>query len=207
MKKRNKEQTKQKLLNAVAQIILDKGFQGIGINSVAKTAGVDKVLIYRYFGGLNGLLKTYILEEDFASQLDMLLKSDYVIGDKEDLKSTLKELLIGRLRYLQENEDLQEILLWELHEQNEVTKEAVRIREEQSVKLFDGLLENVDVSRVDIQAVINLMTAGIYYLVLRSRTADEFGGISIQSRFGWMRLERAVSFLIDLTADAAFAED
>jgi len=207
LKKRNKEQTKQKLLNAVAQIILDKGFQGIGINSVAKTAGVDKVLIYRYFGGLNGLLKTYILEEDFASQLDMLLKSDYVIGDKEDLKSTLKELLIGRLRYLQENEDLQEILLWELHEQNEVTKEAVRIREEQSVKLFDGLSENVDISRVDIQAVINLMTAGIYYLVLRSRTADEFGGISIQSRFGWMRLERAVSFLIDLTADAAFAED
>ena len=54
---RNKEQTKDKLLEAVRAIIRKEGFQNIGVNKVAKEAGVDKVLIYRYFGNLEGLLK------------------------------------------------------------------------------------------------------------------------------------------------------
>ena len=53
MKLRNAE---KRLLIAVSQIIENEGFSKIGVNKIAKQAKCDKVLIYRYFGGLEGLL-------------------------------------------------------------------------------------------------------------------------------------------------------
>ncbi len=53
---RDKEATKQRLIDAVGKILAERGFQNIGVNAIAKEAGVDKVLIYRYFDSLEGLL-------------------------------------------------------------------------------------------------------------------------------------------------------
>lgn len=64
---KNKGTTKRKLLDAVGQIINNNGFVELGVNKVAKAASVSKILIYRYFGGFNQLVKTYVLEKDFWS--------------------------------------------------------------------------------------------------------------------------------------------
>jgi AcrR family transcriptional regulator len=53
------------LLSAVCSLLARKGFKAIGVNSVAREAGVDKVLIYRYFSGLPGLISAYGKEGDF----------------------------------------------------------------------------------------------------------------------------------------------
>lgn len=50
------KETEKRLLEAVSKIIEEEGFTQIGINRIAKKAQCDKVLIYRYFGGLDGLL-------------------------------------------------------------------------------------------------------------------------------------------------------
>ena len=49
------KETEKRLLEAVSKIIEEEGFTQIGINRIAKKAQCDKVLIYRYFGGLDGL--------------------------------------------------------------------------------------------------------------------------------------------------------
>jgi AcrR family transcriptional regulator len=54
---RDREQTKNLLVEAAVAILEESGFSALGINSVAEKAGVNKVLIYRYFGGLPGLLR------------------------------------------------------------------------------------------------------------------------------------------------------
>ena len=56
---RDSAKTKERLLEAVDDVLARDGFGGLGVNTLAREAGVDKVLIYRYFGGLNGLLKAY----------------------------------------------------------------------------------------------------------------------------------------------------
>ena len=43
---RNKEKTKQKLINAVGKLLRKEGFHAIKINRIAETAGVGKQLIY-----------------------------------------------------------------------------------------------------------------------------------------------------------------
>jgi AcrR family transcriptional regulator len=41
-KERDKEATKRKLIDAVGQIIKTRGYTGLGVNKVAKEAGVSK---------------------------------------------------------------------------------------------------------------------------------------------------------------------
>ncbi len=52
---RNRTDTSQRILNAAFDLLTTEGFAGFGINSVARAAGCDKKLIYRYFDGLEGL--------------------------------------------------------------------------------------------------------------------------------------------------------
>ena len=47
--------TRRRLISAVGSLLAREGFKGIGVNAVAREAGVDKKLIYRYFDGLPGL--------------------------------------------------------------------------------------------------------------------------------------------------------
>ncbi len=53
---RNKDETRQRILDAALALAGTEGFAALGINAVARAAGADKQLIYRYFGGLEGLL-------------------------------------------------------------------------------------------------------------------------------------------------------
>lgn len=55
--KRNRPKTEKRIAQAARAIILESGFRDYGVNTVAARTGVDKVLIYRYFDGADGLLK------------------------------------------------------------------------------------------------------------------------------------------------------
>lgn len=52
----NREETTKRLIEAALAILSEQGFAAIGVNAVARRAGADKQLIYRYFNGLDGLM-------------------------------------------------------------------------------------------------------------------------------------------------------
>ncbi len=56
---RSRLQTEQRILDAVGSILLDQGYPAVGVNAIARQAGCDKVLIYRYFGGFDELLLAF----------------------------------------------------------------------------------------------------------------------------------------------------
>ncbi|WP_429382258.1 TetR/AcrR family transcriptional regulator [Mucilaginibacter sp. UYCu711] len=58
--KRNKNDTKRRLIGSVGVVIKTYGFNGLTITKIARQAQVDRKLIHRYFGGLNGLIESYI---------------------------------------------------------------------------------------------------------------------------------------------------
>lgn len=55
-KTRDRAATEARLVAAAFDALALHGFAGLGVNAVARAAGCDKALIYRYFGGLDGLL-------------------------------------------------------------------------------------------------------------------------------------------------------
>lgn len=80
--RRNRQKTEQRIVEAATSLLALEGFIGFGINAVAARSGSDKVLIYRYFNGLDGLLAfigetevlfpsaAALLDTDFAGFLD-----------------------------------------------------------------------------------------------------------------------------------------
>lgn len=46
-------------------MIAEEGFEKVGINAIATRSGGSKILIYCYFGSLEGLMTTYIRQYDF----------------------------------------------------------------------------------------------------------------------------------------------
>ena len=77
---RNRKATEQRLLSAIQELIEESGFEKLGINAVASKAGVSKMLIYRYFGSLDGLVAAYI--ERFSNILTFVscTKSHAYVG-------------------------------------------------------------------------------------------------------------------------------
>ena len=71
---KNKEETKRKLVAAVAHIFQTEGYVGLGVNKVAKLAGVSKKLIYRYFGSFERLIEAYVMETDYWMQFSAELR-------------------------------------------------------------------------------------------------------------------------------------
>jgi AcrR family transcriptional regulator len=53
---RNRDDTRSHILDAAITSLAEDGFAGFGVNSVARRAGYDKKLIYRYFDGMDGLV-------------------------------------------------------------------------------------------------------------------------------------------------------
>jgi len=197
---RDRKKTRLEILNAVGRVLARSSFRELGVNSIAREAGVDKVLIYRYFGGLPQLLKAFAKESGFWPELGEL--------EGETSKPTMpmteaeraKRLVLAFARALRARPLTQEIMRWELLDRNELTRSLAQYREEQGAKVFHQIEKSGD-SGADTRAIGSLLGAGLTYLILRSRVSNVYNGLHLDSEEDWSRIERAAGFLVE----AAFA--
>ncbi|MBI9053259.1 MAG: TetR/AcrR family transcriptional regulator [Bacteroidales bacterium] len=196
---RNKEQTKQKFIDAVSKIIVRDGFKAIGINTISKEAGLDKVLIYRYFDGLDGLLHAFAKQKDFYINISEEIYKSIENASKDDVKQLVVVVLNNQLRELRSNKELQELMLWEMIERNELTIAIAKEREKKGYELSKKLKEKMNIpdAELDVDAIMSILVSGLYYLALRSRTVDVFNGVEIDTNAGWLRIESAIQTIVN----------
>ena len=71
---KDRSATEKRILMAGRTLLAEEGFQNFGINAVARKAGCDKQLVYRYFGGLDGLADA--IGEDLANWVQEKVPED-----------------------------------------------------------------------------------------------------------------------------------
>jgi AcrR family transcriptional regulator len=191
---RDREKTKMIILQTLGKMLAEHGFKSIGINAIAREAKVDKVLIYRYFGGLPGLLETYAHEADYWPMTEDLTRG--LDHEVESMTQTdlAKHMIRSFFRYLRERPLTQELLRWEMVESNELTSLLADFRETEGLKLMKLFEQN---KHVDINALATIVVAGIMYLVLCMKHINYFNGIDLQSESGWERLEKTAAWMIE----------
>ena len=198
--RRNKEQTKHSLVNAVGTVLSESGFSGLGVNAVAKAAGVDKVLIYRYFGSFDALCLAFAQSSDFWPSIEELIpnKQEFLTLDLDQrLVLVFKSFSLAiRSRPL-----ALEVMAWELMERNAFTQELESVREEFGMQLgqfiTDGLPSDSQAGKdIDWFAVSTIFSAATQYLALRARTITTYNGVDIGSDNGWQRLEAIMEQMI-----------
>ena len=189
---RNREHTRERIVNAVGDVLARDGFGGIGVNAIAKQAGVDKVLIYRYFGGLPELLATWGRSGSFWPSIDELLGDDarsFMALPAAERFARFMEHFIDSLRA---RPLTLEVLAAEVLQRNELTAILEEQREawgEQASLLLGG---DEFARRPELLGLALLLVAGVQYLLVRSRMIRVFGGVDLRSDEGWDELKTAV---------------
>ena len=189
---RDRQATEKKLLRAVGRILAEKGFRNFGINAVARQARVDKVLIYRYFGGMPQLLRAYANAGSYWPTVDEVAGDDPEKLREMPVSEALATLLCNFARAIRKRPVTLEILAWETIERNELAKVLEKVRRDFTKKLYRGFVGGRDRRGGETAAIVTLLTASINYLAVRSRKVKRYGYLSIGSEEGWQRLESAI---------------
>jgi AcrR family transcriptional regulator len=158
IKKRDRERTKGKILKAVGEVIEQYGTDKVGVNLIARTAGVNKVLIYRYFESVDGLMEEYIKSGEYTSTTG----DDYIENiepvQPEERGKAMTALMLTFLHDLRERKATRDILRWEIGTGKSVLSDAKN-------NVANRLLEKIgDLPNFkDTSALMAFLTAGIYY--------------------------------------------
>jgi len=199
---RDRDETRARLIRAVAGVLAAEGFRGLGVNAVAQRAEADKVLIYRYFGGLPGLLAAYAEEGDFWWQVADLI-GPRLPPPSRDVASAWVRLAHDRhVAWLRAHAVTLEILAWETVEANALTAALAAVRERRGRALVETIAGRFTVPPgVDAQAIATIFGAAANYLAIRARGMRHYDGFDLWHDEGWRRLGDAVERLAAAVLD------
>jgi AcrR family transcriptional regulator len=191
---KDKEQTKGRIIDAFAEIITEQGFKGLGINAIADKAGVGKVLIYRYFGGIEGVLKAYLLSGKLGTIFKPERLEELTQMRPQDRGYVWAKRLIGVAQELRKNPAIKALLLWELSENNEVLTAYTKYRNEQLSEMIE---KSNTLPTIDTEAITSLLSSAVVYLALAEDKRKHYITMDLQQETSWERIEKAISFIYE----------
>ena len=186
-RRRDRAATERRLIDAVGGVLERDGVLALGINSIAKRANVDKVLIYRYFSDLDGLLGAYAagtrLWPDLAE----------VAGDAPAVLRALAPvdrlaLLLGNLaEALARHPQSLDIMVWRVFERNALTDALAAEQAALIGQMLDLALSGSTLAAEDVMPRLVMMVDALAMDLIRARQANSapaLGAARIQDLSG-----------------------
>jgi AcrR family transcriptional regulator len=192
--RRNRPQTEARLRAALESLLARGGFAALTPSAVGKEAGVDKMLIYRYFGDLKGLVEAVARAPDFFPSLEDICGGDPAAFRRIAVPERLAAVFSNFARVLMERPAVLEMMVWELVERNELTAIMESSREEMGMRIAAELFPEAP-SDNRTRAIAALLSAGVNYLVLRRRKIRWYNGVDLKSDQGWRDLHDAMRLM------------
>jgi AcrR family transcriptional regulator len=194
--KRNRLDTEQRILDAVGLILLEQGYPAVGINAIARQAGCDKVLIYRYFGGFDELLLAFAETTTLWWEVNEIITESAADCAGIPLPDYLQTLLDRYVTALESRPLALEIMAWEMSEQNNLTSALARLRSERGMELVKRIRAYYHQPNIDIGGILGVFGAAINYLVIRTRKHSRQ-----YKTEEWWRLQQTIAKLLQAYAD------
>ena len=185
-------QSQQRILEAVGSIIENQGFEKVGINAIAAEAGVSKMLIYRYFGGLEELVTQYLLQKDYWANTDI----DDI--NREAVGESIKSMFCRQIEQLRNDVTLRRLYRWELYSNNVNIQQLRDKREENGCNIIRMVSALTGCSDTKVAALASILSASISYLALIEDQCQTYNGICLQTDEGWDQLVQGIEMIIDL---------
>ena len=189
---KNREQTEEKILEAVGSIIENQGFEKVGINAIATEAGVSKMLIYRNFGWVEEIIAQYLIQKDYWANTDAAIINPEAVGD------SIKSMFRRQVEQLRNDITLRRLYRWELFTDNQNIRQLRNRREENGCRLIKMVSALTGCPDAQVAALASILSASISYLALLEDQCQSYNGICLQTDEGWNQLMQGIEMIIDL---------
>ena len=193
---RDSDAMRARILDALGSLVLSEGLEGVGVNALARAAGCDKVLIYRYFGDLDGVYAAFAVSRDFWWSVEELTQGLDAKG--LTLAEALKILLRRHAGSLRSRAVTLAVLASELTHRTPLVIALETVRERRSLELSAWIAARFSPpAGIDLDAIAMLIGVAINYLAVRAKKIRVMSGVAIQSDADWERILAAVDDIVD----------
>jgi AcrR family transcriptional regulator len=176
-RRRDRAATEAAILDAAERTLARDGFAALNVRTIAAEAQVDRKLVYRYFGDVDGVVTR--LGERAERWAGSASASD-------DFGSYADAMLAGLKAYaadLEKDETLQRMLAWEIADSSPTLEKLDAARSATMQARMGAVRGDLKPPKnADAAAVIAVALAAVHYLTLRRRTLGGFAGLKLDAK-------------------------
>lgn len=192
---RDRGATSARILKAAVELLAEQGFQNFGVNAVARRASCDKQLIYRYFGGMDGLVDA--IGGELARWIEEKMPIEAGQGFMLTYGDLVEHMMTLFMRSLRDDPLTRRIIAWEVSDNSP----QVRRLSEARAKALGLWIEKVRGAMpppkgLDHFALNAMLIAAVQHVVLAGATARRFAGLELSTDKEWDRVSQAVRKLV-----------
>ncbi len=166
---------RKRILDAAEAVFSEKGFDGARVHEIARTAGVNKALIYYYFEGKAQLLDA--LMERIGEENQSV--KEQAIAEKGDDEERIEALMTAGFDFLKRRKRFFSILFMELFKTDNQNLDVLRYLDrvfESSVALRAQLgLDKIDIGEWRMPGVFFGMAPMLFFLLLEDKWVSHYG--------------------------------
>lgn len=190
--RRTKIAVDRDVLNAVNSLIEEVGFANVTLTAIAQRAKIESTVFYRRYNSLEDLFDRYTEKYDFwFSNIAETIPMNQTDQD------IFKTLLLNLIDALYKSKGMQQLLIWELSEDNKTTRKTAKLREiinDPMIKMIEQKFSNTG---INVNVVAALLISGIYYLILH-RKRSTFCNIDFSTKAGKKELENTIGIIVEI---------
>lgn len=188
--RRSKQKVEIDIMEATEELVKEVGFNNVTVTGLLQRANIEPNVFYKRYNNIDELL------DKFVKQYDYWFANAVECGKDSLPQNEIKKLLVGLAKSFYKNDMMQQIILWELTKENNITKKTSANRELYSQSTLNYFAEELKNCDIDFSAATALIIAGIYYLVLH-RNISTFCNIDFNSPKGKKALIKVIGNIID----------
>ncbi|WP_420147766.1 TetR/AcrR family transcriptional regulator [Spirosoma sp.] len=187
----------QRILQALEHILTQQGLQGLSIQALAQQADVSIVLIYRYFGSVEGLIDYYLRQGRIVPHFppDWLALLQPIHPPQPSSSRAHQTLQL--FRQFRSSRAAREMLLASAKEKDELAQTISKALDEELTGFVSQLAGAS--SQRGLWAVV---LGALSYLTIQAQLDRSVLGLDLRSEGGWQQIEQAIESLHQVLAES-----
>jgi len=186
---------RQRLLEALGDLLARQGFDGLSLEVVAKAAGLERTVVLRHFQDLDDMITAFGQSAAFWPTIGELRAEVADRFSSMPPKAQLSHYFKATIRGLLARPRTLDILAWELMSRNRYTRLLEYPRVRSALEFFETVSGDVPES-LDLTAVVAVLGGAAMFLAVRSRQSGVFGGLNLYDDADRERVDRVLDLIL-----------
>lgn len=186
---------RQRILESLGDLLARQGFDGLSLDVVAKTAGLERAVLLRHFQDLDDIVTAFGQSAAFWPTVAELREEVADRFASMPPRAQLAHFFKATIRGLLARPRTLDILAWELMTRNRYTRLLEYPRVRAALEFFETVTGEVPES-LDLTAVVAVLGGAGIFLAVRSRQSGVFGGLNLYDDTDRERVDRVLDLLL-----------